>query len=169
MRIDHNEIEIRELKAEEISIYVDFQNRVKMSMQNPEWLGDISEKIYIDLLRSGSKIYLWIYQNKIIASGMLIPATKKDLENFFSSDLNSKKVIDFGPQMVDPEYIGNGLQNVIIKYLESVALELGFKYGITTIHPDNIFSIRNFSKNSFKEIGEVSLKRGNRKVYRKIL
>ena len=68
-----------------------------------------------------------------------------------------------------PNYVGNGLQKIIINYLEQISKKLGYKYAISTIAPDNLFSIRNFEKCNFVKLGEVELKRGNRAVYRKLL
>lgn len=169
MKININEITVEKLNINDLDYYIDFEKQVKDNMNHSEWLGNFDKMVYEDLLNNGSMIYIWIYKDELIASGMLIPARQKDLDKFFSSDLDYKEVIDFGPEMVNPKYIGNGLQNIVINYLEKISKELNYKYAITTIHPENIYSINNFLKNNFKELGMVALKRGNRNVYRKRL
>lgn len=71
--------------------------------------------------------------------------------------------------MVHPDYIGNGLQSIILEYLQRKSKEQNYKYAISTIHPDNIYSIRNFVNNNFEILGTIELKRGPRNVYRKRL
>ena len=44
-------------------------------------------------------------------------------------------------------------------------VENGYKYAVTTIHPDNIFSIRNVLKDDFKKVGSKEFKRGPREIY----
>lgn len=169
MKINMDDIDIKKIQESEIDQYLNLFNVVKENMTNPEWLGDFSKKDYIGLMNNNSHIYAWMYNSEMIAAGILIPATKKDLDKFFSRDLFYQKVVDFGPQIVHPKYIGNGLQNQIIEFLERRALELGYKYALGTIHPDNIYSIKNIINKGFEEIGYLELRRGPRKVYRKEL
>lgn len=169
MKIDINKLKVEKLNLNRLNQYLELYENVKKCMKYPEWLGDFSRDDYIHLLNNGSTIFIWIYNKKIIAAGMLIPSKEKDLIKFFSQDLNYKEVIDFGPELVDINYIGNGLQDKIIKYLEKYAKEKGYRYGISTVHPDNFYSIRNLEKNEFKNIGTIELKRGTRNVYRKQL
>ena len=39
--------------------------------------------------------------------------------------------------------------------IEKYAKEKGYRYGISTVHPDNFYSIRNLEKNEFKNIGTI--------------
>lgn len=169
MKIDINEVKGYILKIEELSNYLDLVSIVKSNMPNPEWLGDLSEEDYINMLNNGSIIRVYKYNEMIIAAGVLIPSTEKDLNKFLSSDLDYKEVIDYGPEFVHPNYIGNGIQRMIIKDLDSIALSKGYKYALGTVHPDNVTSINNLLKNDFIKIGSVILKRGIRNIYRKEL
>ena len=96
-----------------------------------------------------------------------MPARQEDLGNFFSSELNYQEVVDFGPEMVNPNYVGNGLQQIVINYLSEFSKTLGYKYALATVHPDNIYSKNNFIKTNFKELGEIEFKRGKRIIFRK--
>lgn len=169
MKIDIKQLIVKEINIDEIDEYMYLYNLVKSNMEYPEWLGDFSKDDYIRMLNNNSKLYIWKYNDKIIAAGMIIPARQKDLDKFFSSNLNYEEVIDFGPELVHPNYVGNGLQNEILKHLQKQSKKLNYKYAISTIHPDNIYSIYNFKKNNFQEIGIVELKRGTRAIFRKEL
>lgn len=169
MKINLNDVIVKEISELELDQYLDLITLVKANMKHPEWLGDFTKEDYINLMRTDSHIYSWFYNNQMIAAGVLIPATMEDLNKFFSQDLNFKEVVDLGPEMVRPDYIGNKLQDQIIKFIEKKAIEFGYKYALGTIHPDNLYSIRNLVNNDYDEIGFVVLKRGPRKVYRKAL
>lgn len=169
MKIDINKLVVKLIEENSLDEYMNLVTTTKKSMEHPEWLGDFSKEDYINLLKNNSKIYSWFYCNKMIAAGVMIPARQKDIEKFFSIDLNYKEVIDFGPEMVHPDYIGNGLQSIILEYLQRKSKEQNYKYAISTIHPDNIYSIRNFVNNNFEILGTIELKRGPRNVYRKRL
>lgn len=169
MKIDIKKLIVGEINLDEIDEYICLYNLVKSNMGHPEWLGDFSKDDYIRMLNNNSKLYIWKYSNKIIAAGMIIPARQKDLDKFFLSNLLYKEVIDFGPELVHPDFVGNGLQNEIIKYLQKQSKDLNYKYAISTIHPDNVYSMRNFSKNDFEQVGIVHLKRGIRCILKKRL
>ena len=82
--------------------------------------------------------------------------------------VNYEEVIDFGPEAVHPDYIGNGLQSDVIQYLEKAAVKNGYKHGLGTVDPDNIYSIHNLLVNNFEIATRVFLSRGTRDVLRKL-
>lgn len=164
MKIDKGNIIIEKLEIKDIDDYIRFVDNVKSSMSHKEWLGDFEKEDYKYLLSNGSMIYIWKYNNEIVASGMLIPATQKDLVKFNLKELDVEIVMDFGPEMVAQDYRGNGLQKDILLYLLNICKNTGYKYAITTIHPENIYSISNVEKVGFKINGEVTLKRGQRLI-----
>jgi hypothetical protein len=178
MKIDKSLLNIRKLQVSELDVYMEYYQYVKDHMEHPEWLGDFTREAFEKLITTNSVIMVWTFLSptqplteidEFIAAGMLIPARQKDLDSFLQTDLNVKDVIDFGPEMVHPDYIGNGLQSDVIQYLEKVSIWMGYKVGLGTVHPDNIYSWRNLLKNGFDEVARVDLKRGLRNVYRKEL
>lgn len=95
---------------------------------------------------------------------MIIPSSEKNLSKF-KFDLCYKEVIDYGPMFVNPKYIGNGLQYQMLKAIDNYCQSLGYKYAITTVHPDNIYSINNLIKDNFEHKNTKELKRGIRNIY----
>lgn len=178
MEINKSQLIVRKLHLEELDAYMDFINYVKAHMEHPEWLGEFSKEEYAKMLNSNSIIYVWTFSeninkpftdvNQFVACGMIIPARKKDLEKFNQTELKYKEVIDFGPEAVHPDYIGNGLQSDVIQYLEKVAVAQGYKHALGTVAPDNIYSFRNLLKNDFEVVAKVELSRGTRSVLRKL-
>ena len=177
MLIDKSKLIIRPLNFEELDAYLSFKRYVRDNMEHPEWLGVIPKDAYEFMLQNNSEIYVWTFEenkdkkleniDQFVACGMIIPSRQKDLDKFLQSDLNFEEVVDFGPEMVTPKYVGNGLQCDVIHFLENRAVEKGYKYGIGTVHPDNVFSIRNLIKCDFEDVARVDLSRGTRDVLRK--
>lgn len=169
--LDWNKINIKDLiVVEKINIdqYINFREQVKETMNNPEWLGDFTREDIELLLQENSKI--WVYYSKEIpiCSMMIIPATKKSLIKF---ELNYKvqEVIDYGPMFVNPNYIGNNLQYQMLRELDEISRKKGYRYAVVTVHPDNMYSIRNLEKDKFKLINTKNFERGTRNIYLKEL
>lgn len=169
--LDWNKINIKDLiVVEKINIdqYIKFREQVKETMNNPEWLGDFTREDIELLLQENSKI--WVYYSKEIpiCSMMIIPATKKSLIKF---ELNYKvqEVIDYGPMFVNPNYIGNNLQYQMLRELDEISRKKGYRYAVVTVHPDNMYSIRNLEKDKFKLIDTKNFERGTRNIYLKEL
>ena len=169
--LDWNKINIKDLiVVEKINIdqYIKFREQVKETMNNPEWLGDFTREDIELLLQENSKI--WVYYSKKIpiCSMMIIPATKKSLIKF---ELNYKvqEVIDYGPMFVNPNYIGNNLQYQMLRELDEISRKKGYRYAVVTVHPDNMYSIRNLEKDKFKLINTKNFERGTRNIYLKEL
>ena len=179
MKINKSQLIVRQLRLEELDVYIKYISYVKAHMEHPEWLGDFSKEDLVALLNNNSHIYIWIFKehnvevladiDQIVASGMIIPSRQKDLIKFGQDDLNYIEVVDFGPETVHPSFIGNGLQTDVIKYLEEVAIKLSYKYALGTVDPDNIYSMRNLINNGFKFVNRVELSRGTRDVLKKEL
>ena len=177
MKIDKSKLFVRRLKVDELDVYMDFVEFAKSKMEHPEWLGEFSKKDYMKMFGCNAEIFVWTFFdnmnkeftdiNQFIACGMLIPAKKTDLEKFKLKELKYSEVIDFGPEIVHPDYIGNGLQMDVIDYLERIAISENYKYGVGTVAPDNIYSVRNLLKKDFEIANRVTLKRGERLVVKK--
>ena len=150
----------------DLNEYIEFREDVKKYMQYPEWLGDFTYEDLEELLNSGSKIWIYYLEKEPVCSMMLIPATQKSLDKF-DINLNYNEVVDYGPMFVNFKYVGNGLQYQMLKALDSYCIEKGYKYAAGTIHPDNIYSIKNLVKDDFKYLTEKKLKRGPRNIYLK--
>lgn len=146
--------------------YINFRDYVKKHMEHPEWLGDFTKDELIVLLTNGSKIWFYYMDKEPVCSMMAIPSTKKDLDKF-NICYDYKEVIDYGPMMVSPKFIGNGLQYQMLKEIDNYSKNHGYKYSVGTIHPDNVFSINNLVKDEFKLINTKEFTRGTRNIYLK--
>lgn len=158
------------LVSENIDIdeYIGFRDKVKESMMYPEWLGDLSKNDITAMLNNNSKIWIYYLDKEPVCSMMLIPADVDALKKF-NLDLDYKLVADYGPMFVNSKYHGNRLQYQMLKELDNYCNNLGYKYAIGTVHPDNIYSINNLIKDNFVLKGTKDFKRGIRNIYLKEL
>ena len=148
--------------------YIEFREYVKKHMEHPEWLGDFSEEDLEFLLKNGSKIWIYCLESTPVCSMMAIPADERTMKKF-EIDIDYNEIMDYGPMMVNPNFVGNNLQYQMLKELDLYSINNNYKYIISTIHPDNIYSINNFLKDDFKLVGQKALKRGIRNIYIKAL
>lgn len=152
-----------------ISEYIEFRNSVKANMEYPDWLGDFSSEDLEFMLNNGSKIWIY-YDNDIpVCSMMFIPSDEKGLSKMGLDEYDSRLVGDYGPMFVNFDYQGNGLQYQMFIEMDAYLKANGFKYGAVTVHPDNVFCIRNIDKSGFSKISEKEFKRGVRNIYFKEL
>lgn len=152
----------------DINKYIEYREMVKSNMSSPDWLGDFSKDDILYMLDNNSKIWIYFNDSEFICSMMLIPSTKKDLVKF-NVDFDYREVVDYGPMFVNPKYVGNGLQYQMLKELDEYSSNKGYRYAISTIHPDNIYSINNLVNDEFKLIGYRKFTRGERNIYLKKL
>ena len=146
--------------------YIEFREMVKENMEHPEWLGDFSKEDLINCLNNGSIIWIYYFNDEPVCSMMLIPSTEKSIRKFgFEFDFND--VVDYGPMFVNPKFIGHGLQYQMLQEIDNYSLQMGYKYAAGTIHPENIYSIRNLVKDEFELTGTKEFSRGLRNIYLK--
>lgn len=152
----------------DVDKYIEYRENVKKEMKEPDWLGDFSKDDILYMLDNNSKIWMYFKDEEFICSMMLIPSTKKDLDKF-GIDLDFNEVVDYGPMFVNPKYVGNSLQYQMLKELDEYSSNKGYKYAISTVHPNNIYSINNLIKDGFELVGYRIFTRGERNIYYKKL
>lgn len=139
--------------------YLKLYKYVRDNMPHPEWLGTFTEKEIIDILNNGGKIWLYYDAKTPVCSMLYIPANNKSLRKHnISSD--EKLTSALGPIMVSPDYLGNGLQNQMLKVFEDYCLSVNKKYIFTKVHKDNIYCINNILKNNYQVRDEYENERG---------
>ena len=152
----------------DVDKYIEYRENVKKEMKEPDWLGDFSKDDILYMLDNNSKIWMYFKDEEFICSMMLIPSTKKDLDKF-GIDLDFNEVVDYGPMFVNSKYVGNSLQYQMLKELDEYSSNKGYKYAISTVHPNNIYSINNLIKDGFELVGNRIFTRGERNIYYKKL
>ncbi len=134
-----------------IDEYLYLYNYVRDNMEHPEWLGTFTKEEVEEILENGGKIWMYYDQKIPVCSMFYIPISNKSLRkhNVFYDEKNTGSL---GPIMVRKEYIGNGLQNEMIKVLDNYTKSIGKIHMFTKAHAENIYSVRNILKNGYKVI-----------------
>ncbi len=148
--------------------YISFREEVKSRMEHPEWLGNFTKEELVELLDRGSKIWIYYKDDEPICSMMIIPAREKDITKF-GLDIDYQLTFDYGPMFVNFNYLGNKLQLQMLEVEDNYSRVNNKKYAVSTIHPDNIYSINSFLKDDFKLIDTKEFSRGIRNIYFKEL
>ncbi len=148
--------------------YIEFREDVKSHMEHPGWLGNFTKEELEELLKRNSKIWVYYLKDEPICSMMIIPAREKDIKKF-ELDIDYSKTIDYGPIFVSFNHLGHKLQLQMLKEEDRYSKKLGYNYAVSTIHPDNNYSIVNFIKDDFKLMSTKEFKRGIRNIYYKEL
>lgn len=147
--------------------YIEFRESVRSRMEHPEWLGEIPKKGLQEMLDVGGKIWIYYDGDVPVCSIMFIPAgedAKKDLE---IEGIDYKLMGDIGPVFVNFDYLGYGLQMQMLKMYDEYLKSIGYRYQMTTVHPDNIYCGRNMEKHGLVRMGQKEFKRGIRNIYYK--
>ena len=145
--------------------YINFIKDVKNTMEYPDWLAQFSKDELQYFLNNGSRIWIYYYNEEPVCSMFFIPADKRDALEKFDLDFNYIEVADYGTMLVNPKYLGNKLQYQMLKVLDNYVRSKNYKYVITTIHPNNSYSINNFVNDGFELIKQRKFKRGYRNIY----
>ena len=58
--------------------------------------------------------------------------------------------------VVRKKYRGHGLQKKLLKYCEEVLEKEGYRYFLCTVHPDNVFSLKNMENGGFRIVKRVN-------------
>ena len=139
--------------------YLYLYNYVRDNMEHPEWLGTFTRDEIEKILNIGGKIWLYYDGDTPVCSVFYIPASNNSLKKH---NINYDESItgSLGPIMVRKEYVGNGLQNDMMKVINSYSKSIGKIHMFTKAHSNNIYSIRNILKDGYIIIDEYENERG---------
>ncbi len=149
--------------------YIEFRENVRSKMEHPEWLGEISKEELEEMLSIGGKIWLYSEGDIPVCSLMFIPAGEDAKQDLEIDGIDYNLMGDIGPVFVNFDYLGNGLMYQMLLEYDKYLNSIGYKYVMTTVHPDNIFSSRNMLKNGMKKVLQKTFERGIRDIYFKEL
>ena len=147
-----------------IDDYLELYNNVRDNMDHKEWLGSFTKEAIEDILNIGGKIWLYYDNNIPVCSVFYMPVTNKTLKKH-NIEYDEFITGSLGPIMVRKEYIGNGLQNEMLKVIDNYNKSIGKSHIFTKTHSDNIYSIRNLLNNGYKVVDEYENERGKNKAF----
>ncbi len=164
---------LEELRCEneniDLDYYIEFRESVRSRMDRPEWLGEIPKEGLEEMLSIGGKIWMYYLGDVPVCTWMFIPAGDDAKEDLEIEGIDYNLMGDIGPVFVNFDYLGHGLMyQMLVKFDEYLKI-IGYKYVMTTVHPENVFSSNNMVKNGMKKVSQKVFKRGPRDIYFKEL
>lgn len=152
----------------DIDKYLGFYSLVIDELVDKSWLGRFDKEKIESILNDGGKIWIWQNEDKeIVCSIMGINSSQNTLNKFGLSQMKVSEVYECGTVLVNKKYRGNKLQLQMLEFLENYTKNIQKHYLLTTVHPDNVYSVNNFEKFNYKYIKTILLSRGPRAVYLK--
>lgn len=165
-------MKLNELKCKSVNNnldeYLEYYDMVMDNMERKEFIGYFNKEDMQTILKDGAKLFVYRNNKEIVCSFVYIPACEHSMKKL-NLNYDIKDVGECGPLLVNPKYRGNGLQYQMLQVLTKYCKKLGKKYLITTVHPDNVYSINNFLKEGYKLRNKFVFHRGPRNLYVKYL
>ena len=158
-------------KANDIDKILALQDKAHSAMKQKEWFAYTSRAELEAAFGRGYPAVAVICGEKMIAFAYLIlsPDSSQSLCQYADFDIlpyfGSDCVLD--TVFVDPDFVGYGIQSLLIERLKRIAHENGKTSIWATVHPDNAFSSRNFIKSGFIKANSEPIEKhgGIRDVY----
>ena len=146
-KIDLNNLKIRKCFIEDVKEINDIQNEVISNFNENEkgYFLPFTVEWYQRIINnpeSDGEIYGAFYDNKMIAWIFLSVSTRMEQIKSMIPDIEGK-CADIDGVIVLPEYRGNGLQKILVNYLEERAKEKGINNVVAEVTFGNEFSLKN--------------------------
>lgn len=135
-----------QLGPEYIDEVVALQKRVHQNMLNKNWFVCDSGDDIDQMLREGGAMFgVLNSQEQIIASRYVSTPgnTEYNLANQLNLEIDLDKVMILESTVVDPNYRGNRLQSIMLQIAHDFAEDSGYRHLLSTVSPENIFSLYN--------------------------
>ncbi len=153
----------------DLDYYIEFRESVRSKMERPEWLGEIPKEGLEGMLSIGGKIWMYYLGDVPVCTWMFIPAGEDAKEDLEIEGIDYNLMGDIGPVFVNFDYLGHGLMYQMLVKFDEYLKSIGYKYVMTTVHPENVFSSNNMVKNGMRKVSQKVFKRGPRDIYFKEL
>lgn len=142
------------LTSSRIDEVMALQSRVYEDLPNKDIFQKDTKEELLDALESGGHI-LGIIDNRDQLIGYRFIAFPGIRASNLGNDINLpkselKKVVTLETTIVHKDYRGNGLQDITLKLVKSLAKRLGYRHLLCTVSPDNFYSLYNNMKNGLK-------------------
>ncbi len=146
-KIELDNLKIRKCRIDDVRDIYEIQETVIDNFKEDEkgYFLPFKEESYLRIVNNpenDGEIYGAFYNDKMIAWIFLSVSSRMKQIKSFIPDIDSK-CADIDGVIVLPEYRGNGLQKVLVKYLEERAKEKGIYNVVAEVTFGNEFSLKN--------------------------
>jgi len=147
------EVIIRKGTVEDTEDLICLLKEVRQGMVNPDWLYlDAPEEVRRTM--ADGTMQLWVATDGERLAGIftiLIPGLSEENYGYdlgFSEE-ELLRVVHMDTAAVHPDYRGLGLQKQLMQAAEKYVAEIGERILLTTVHPDNGYSLRNILQQGY--------------------
>ena len=153
-KIDLHKLEIRICNSGDVKDIYNIQEEVINNFVTNEkgYFLPFKEASYLRIVNDpihDGEIYGAFYDNKMIAWIFLAISTRMEQIKSFIPDIKGK-CADIDGVIVLPKYRGNGLQKILVKYLEEKAKEKGICNIVAEVTVGNEYSLRNLQDSGYE-------------------
>jgi len=140
---------------------MEFQAKIIEKMDNKDFFTPLTKQEFATPIKGRDNVYFLKYKNELVG---LAVATCDIPEVLSGYRVPTKNVMLVDSIMIKEEFRGFGLQKQVLGLLEKRAHELGLNGLVATVHPENIYSLRNFLKMDYSILHSAFLHGGERLV-----
>ena len=151
------ELLVRRMRMDEVDLVMQLQTRVLETMPDSSLLAEtdrdeIAESVQLDLS-------LGVFDgDRLAAFALMVVNRMSESRNTGQKNgLDPLECVSFDTAFVDPDYRGLGLQKFLLTAREDVAHQLGAKYALVTVAPNNAFSLKNVMGHGFEIMARKQL------------
>ncbi|MBQ6654973.1 MAG: GNAT family N-acetyltransferase [Erysipelotrichaceae bacterium] len=139
----------RKCRRDELDKILKLQEDCFSALDNPQWLRRNTVETF-QLCLKRPNYCLGCFDGEKLAALGIMQICNEDKENLgYQLDYPLERISEVGNMklvLVDPAYRGNGLQKKLMDRCEKNARSKNIRVLATTVHPDNVFSVRNIEK-----------------------
>ena len=173
VRLKNKIFKIYKLDTADIPLFKDFYSIIIDNLKGieKEFSSHYNYKRLKKDIEGKSVIYMVYYKEKPIAYSLVyIPNSKNIsywLENCKINNIDKYKLSEMAGAGVIPEFRGYGIQSYLFKLREKYLKKIKFKWGVSSVHPKNIYSYNNLIKNNYELVGSGKDKNNHDRLYLK--
>ena len=155
---------LKVLSSENLEEALRFQSEVIDGMDHKEWFVPLTKSEFLKPMKELDNVYM-IYDGKTQVA-LFVATCEFDNKEY---SLETENVLLIDSIMVKESYRGRGLQKNILKFLLWRAKELEKDGIVASVHPDNVYSLRNFLEAGYEIIGKKSIHGGPRFILYRVI
>ena len=145
------------------------RNYVRDRMENRQWFAPSGKDDFEAVLRDGFAL-VCLVDGKVVASLQCLLENVEYGHDLYQDEEEVRDCADYSDVFVDPDYRGNGLQNLMEKRMEGLCLKAKKKILLGTVDPDNSYSYNNFIKSNYHPVARLKKYGGlDRLLMKKVL
>lgn len=157
MSEEKDDLQIRRCTSEEIPEAVGLILSVWRQMTDPTWFA-VDEDYLAAVSRAEGTLFWGAFRGARLAAALIVVRPEKGagyLDAWLPQGTRSVAYMDVAA--VDAEFRGRRLQQRLMQRAETELAAMGVDYLQCTVHPDNVFSLKNALALGYRELARVRL------------